>query len=37
MDEFAGIVSVKAAIRPIWKRSFPNNPSKIYVQITPDK
>jgi hypothetical protein len=34
MDEFAGISSITATIRPVWKQSFPNNPSKIYVQIT---
>jgi hypothetical protein len=33
MDEFAGISSITATIRPIWKQSFPKNPSKIYVQI----
>lgn len=32
IDEFAGISSITAAIRPIWKLSFPENPSKIYVQ-----
>jgi hypothetical protein len=32
IDEFAGISSVTAIIRPIWKQSFPKNPSKIYVQ-----
>jgi len=32
MDEFAGISSITAAIRPVWKMSFPENPSKIYVQ-----
>ncbi len=32
MDEFAGISSIKAAVRPIWKQSFPKNPMKIYVQ-----
>ncbi len=31
INEFAGIRSVSAAIRPIWKQSFPDNPSKIYV------
>lgn len=33
MNEFPGIESMTATIRPIWKQSFPNNPSKIYVKI----
>lgn len=33
MNEFAGISSITAAVRPIWKQSFPNNPSKIYVRV----
>lgn len=33
MDEFAGISSITATIRPVWKQSFPQNPSKIYVRI----
>jgi len=33
MDEFAGISSITATIRPIWKQSFPEDSSKIYVQI----
>jgi hypothetical protein len=37
MDEFAGISSITATIRPIWKQSFPNNPAKIYVQIITNK
>lgn len=32
VNEFAGISSISAAIRPIWKQSFPTNPAKIYVQ-----
>jgi len=32
MDEFAGISSITAAVRPIWKQSFPKNPLKIHVQ-----
>lgn len=34
MDEFAGISSITATIRPIWKQSFPQNPSKIYVETS---
>ena len=34
MDEFAGILSITATVRPVWKQSFPKNPSKIYVQTT---
>lgn len=37
MDEFAGISSITATIRPIWKQSFPKNPSKIYVQTVTAK
>jgi hypothetical protein len=33
MNEFGGIYSITAAIRPIWKQSFPDNPSKIYVRV----
>jgi hypothetical protein len=33
MDEFAGISNIKIAVRPIWKQSFPQDPSKIHVQI----
>ena len=32
IDEFAGISSITATIRPMWKRSFPENPSKIHVE-----
>lgn len=32
IDEFAGIKSITATIRPMWKRSFPENPSKIHVE-----
>ena len=32
-----GIIGVKASIRPIWKRAFPSNPSKIYVEVEPQK
>lgn len=35
MDDFAGISSVTAIIRPVWKRSFPDNPTKIYVEVAP--
>lgn len=34
IDEFAGISSVKATIKPMWKQSFPANLSKIRVQTT---
>ncbi|MEK7669019.1 MAG: hypothetical protein AAB350_00290 [Patescibacteria group bacterium] len=33
MDEFAGISSITAVIRPIWKRTFPTDSSKIRVQV----
>lgn len=33
IDEFAGISSVTATIRPVWKQSFPDNPVKIHVQV----
>lgn len=32
MNEFKGISSVTAIIRPIWKQSFPDDSSKIHVQ-----
>lgn len=32
MDEFAGISSITATIRPIWKQSFPRDSLKIHVQ-----
>ena len=32
MDEFAGISSITATIRPIWKQSFPKDSLKIHVQ-----
>ena len=34
MDEFTGISSVTATLRPVWKRSFPDNLSKIYIKVT---
>lgn len=37
MNEFAGISSITAAIRPVWKQSFPKNPTKISVKIAPVK
>lgn len=37
MDEFPGISSITATIRPIWKQSFPTNPSKIRVEIVQKK
>lgn len=33
MDEFAGISSITATLRPVWKQSFPGNSSKIYIRI----
>ena len=33
MDEFAGISSIRATVRPIWKQSFPEDAAKIHVQI----
>jgi len=33
LDEFAGISSITASIRPIWKQSFPDNPSKITINV----
>jgi len=35
MDEFAGVSSITAAIRPIWKQSFPTDTAKIKVQMAP--
>lgn len=32
MADFAGISSITATIRPVWKQSFPENPLKIHVQ-----
>lgn len=32
INEFAGIKSIVVTVRPIWKQSFPNNPSKIKVK-----
>jgi len=32
MSEFAGISSLTATIRPIWKQSFPDSSSKIHVR-----
>ncbi len=33
MVKFKGIESIRAIIRPMWKKSFPDNPEKIYVDI----
>ena len=33
MDEFNGVSSIKAVIRPSWKASFPDNPDKININI----
>lgn len=32
VDEFGGISSIKVTLRPIWKRSFPGDASKITIQ-----
>jgi len=37
MNEFIGISSITAVIRPVWKQTFPKDPSKIRVQITTSK
>lgn len=37
VEDLPGIIGVKATIRPIWKRAFPTNPSKIYVEVEPQK
>lgn len=33
VDEVPGISKITTVIRPIWKQSFPNNPSKINVKM----
>jgi len=33
MDEYVGISSMTASIKPMWKKAFPENPLKIKVQI----
>lgn len=33
IDSLVGIESLKASIRPSWKRSFPERPDKIYIDI----
>lgn len=33
LGNFPGIVEAKAAIRPIWKKTFPENSAKIYINI----
>lgn len=35
MSEFPGISGLTATIRPIWKQSFPTDPSKIYIKTAP--
>src|SRR3989344_4696104 len=37
IDEFTGISSITATIRPVWKRSFPKDPFKINVQTITDR
>lgn len=37
INEFEGISSVAVTIRPLWKKSFPTNPSKIYVEVIGNK
>ena len=34
MKSYPGIETIKAAIRPIWKKSFPDRADKIYVEIS---
>jgi len=34
MKSYPGIETIKAAIRPIWKKSFPDSADKIYVEIS---
>ena len=31
MKQFGGVESIRATIRPMWKKSFPGNPAKIYI------
>ncbi len=33
LNSFPGILEAQAAIRPIWKKTFPENPVKIYINI----
>ncbi len=37
MDEFPGISTITAIIRPVWKQSFPDDPLKIHVQAIYNK
>ena len=37
LTKIDGVVSIKAAIKPMWKQSFPKNPSKINVSISTDE
>jgi len=37
INEYAGISSVKSAVRPVWKRSFPKDSFKIHVKTTIDE
>lgn len=37
MIDLAGISSITAAIRPVWKQYFPKDPSKIRVEISQNK
>lgn len=34
MDEYPGILNMTAKIRPVWKKTFPDNPEKIKVLIS---
>ncbi len=31
MNQFVGVKSIRATIRPMWKKSFPDSPAKIHV------
>lgn len=33
LDDFHGIMEAKSVIRPIWKKSFPSDLSKIYIKL----
>lgn len=37
IDEFKGVSSVRTTVRPMWKRSFPDNPLKIHTLISYDE
>jgi len=37
LNEFPGISAITTIVRPVWKQSFPDDSSKIHVQITPNE